>query len=116
MTGTAPRLATPNAGDGNTVSENGQRGIAIGCIGRLGRFLRPARRIPRVLGMAWGAGWVGVLFGFAIQLSRGLSLTLFYDALNRRVPGDFRATVNSLVSLGVRGVFIVSAPEPQPAH
>ena len=37
-------------------------------------------------------------------------MTLFYEALNRRVPGDFRATVNSLVSLGVRAIFIVSGP------
>ena len=63
-----------------------------------------------LLGMALATGWVGVLFGLAIQLTRGLSLTMFYDALNRRVPGDFRATVNSLVSLGVRGIFIASGP------
>ena len=63
-----------------------------------------------LLGMAFSSGWYGVLFGFAIQLSRGLSMTLFYEALNRRVPGDFRATVNSLVSLGVRAIFIVSGP------
>ena len=37
-------------------------------------------------------------------------MSLFYEALNRRVPGDFRATVNSLVSLAVRGVFIVTGP------
>ena len=63
-----------------------------------------------LLGMALGSGWTGVLFGFAIQISRGLSMTLFYEALNRRVPGDFRATVNSLVSLGVRAIFIVTGP------
>ncbi len=63
-----------------------------------------------LLGMALAGGWVGVLFGFAIQLSRGLSLTLFYEALNRRVDGDFRATMNSLVSLGVRSLFIVTGP------
>ncbi|MDX1734545.1 MAG: MFS transporter [Halioglobus sp.] len=61
-------------------------------------------------GMALGAGWAGVVCGFAVQLSRGLSMTLFYEALNRRVPGDFRATVNSLVSLAVRGIFIVTGP------
>jgi MFS family permease len=76
------------------------------------RMLWIAASLPLigVLGMALYGGWVGVFFGFAIQLSRGLSLTVFYDALNRRVPGDFRATVNSLVSLGVRGLFIVSGP------
>jgi MFS family permease len=63
-----------------------------------------------LLGMAWGTGWFGVLFGFAIQITRGISLSLFYEALNRRVPGNFRATVNSLVSLGTRGVFIVTGP------
>ena len=50
------------------------------------------------------------MFGFAIQAARGLSMSLFYEALNRRVPGDFRATVNSLVSLAVRAIFIVSGP------
>ncbi|MEP5764347.1 MAG: MFS transporter [Halieaceae bacterium] len=81
---------------------------------RLGwrRLLWIAAALPLLglLGMALASGWVGVLFGFAVQLSRGLSLTLFYDALNRRVPGDFRATVNSLVSLGVRGLFILTGP------
>ena len=73
-------------------------------------WLTAALPILGLLGMACLGGWSGVLFGFAIQLSRGISLTLFYEALNRRVPGDFRATVNSLVSLGVRGLFIVSGP------
>ncbi len=76
------------------------------------KLLWIAAALPFVglLGMALASGWVGVLFGLAIQVTRGLSLTLFYEALNRRVPGDFRATVNSLVSLGVRGVFIVTGP------
>jgi MFS family permease len=63
-----------------------------------------------LVGMATSNGWTGVLFGFSIQLARGLSMSLFYEALNRRVPGDFRATVNSLVSLAVRAVFIVTGP------
>jgi MFS family permease len=66
--------------------------------------------IVGLLGMAFATAWAGVLFGFAIQISRGISMSLFYEALNRRVPGDFRATVNSLVSLGVRGIFIVTGP------
>lgn len=76
------------------------------------RLLWIAAALPFVglLGMALATGWTGVLFGLAIQVTRGLSLTVFYDALNRRVPGDFRATVNSLVSLGVRGIFIVTGP------
>jgi hypothetical protein len=63
-----------------------------------------------LLGMAFGSGWAGVLFGLLIQVSRGVSMSLFYEALNSRIPGDFRATVNSLVSLAVRGIFIVSGP------
>ncbi|MEM8661240.1 MAG: MFS transporter [Pseudomonadota bacterium] len=63
-----------------------------------------------LLGMMLGSGWIGVAFGLLIQLSRGVSLSLFYEALNSRVPGDFRATVNSLVSLGVRVMFIVTGP------
>jgi MFS family permease len=63
-----------------------------------------------LLGMALGSGWLGVMFGVLIQLSRGVSMCLFYEALNSRVPGDFRATVNSLVSLAVRAIFIVTGP------
>jgi MFS family permease len=76
------------------------------------RLLWLAASLPIIglLGMAFLGGWGGVMFGLLIQVSRGLSLTVFYDALNRRVPGDFRATVNSLVSLGVRGIFIVTGP------
>jgi hypothetical protein len=76
------------------------------------RLLWLAASLPIIglLGMAFLSGWAGVMFGLVIQVSRGLSLTVFYDALNRRVPGDFRATVNSLVSLGVRGIFIVTGP------
>ncbi|GAB5452837.1 MAG: MFS transporter [Halioglobus sp.] len=61
-------------------------------------------------GMLFGSGWGGVAFGFAVQAARGLSMSLFYEGLNSRVPGDFRATLNSLVSLAVRGVFIVTGP------
>ena len=73
-------------------------------------YLIAALPLLGLIGMALGAGWLGVMFGFAIQLSRGLSMSLFYEALNRRVPGEFRATVNSLVSLGVRAIFIVTGP------
>ena len=73
-------------------------------------WITAALPVVGLTGMALVGGWPGVMFGFAIQVSRGLSLTLFYDALNRRVPGDFRATVNSLVSLGVRLLFIASGP------
>lgn len=73
-------------------------------------YLIGALPLVGLLGMAMGAGWIGVMFGFALQISRGLSMSLFYEALNRRVPGNFRATVNSLVSLAVRAVFIGTGP------
>ena len=73
-------------------------------------ILVAALPIVGLVGMAFASGWLGVMFGFAIQASRGISMTVFYEALNRRVSGDFRATVNSLASLGVRGIFIVTGP------
>ena len=73
-------------------------------------FLIAVLPLAGLLGMALGNGWLGVMCGLLIQLSRGVSMSLFYEALNSRVPGDFRATVNSLVSLGVRAVFIVTGP------
>lgn len=63
-----------------------------------------------LLGMALVGGWAGVLCGFCLQVSRGISMSVFYEALNSRLPGDFRATVNSLVSLAVRAVFIITGP------
>ncbi|NQX88026.1 MAG: MFS transporter [Halioglobus sp.] len=63
-----------------------------------------------LVGMILGAGWMGVVCGFAVQISRGLSMSLFYEALNRRVPGNIRATVNSMVSFAVRIVFIATGP------
>ena len=73
-------------------------------------FIVGALPLLGLLGMALGAGWIGVMFGFALQVSRGLSMSIFYEALNRRVPGEFRATVNSMVSLAVRAIFIGTGP------
>ena len=60
--------------------------------------------------MALLGGPVGVLFGLAFPLCRGLNMVIFYDALNKRLDAEFRATVNSLVSLGMRSIFIVTGP------
>ena len=77
-----------------------------------GRLLALVAALPLLglLGMALASGWTGLVFVLLIQVARGLSLTLFYDALNPRITGDFRATVNSLVSLAVRAVFIFTGP------
>jgi MFS family permease len=66
--------------------------------------------IGGLLGMALLGGWAGIAVGLVMPLSRGLSVVIFADALNRRLGAEFRATVNSLVSLGFRAVFIVTAP------
>jgi MFS family permease len=60
--------------------------------------------------MALVAGPIGILFGLVFPLCRGLNMVIFYDALNKRLDAEFRATVNSLVSLGMRTVFIVAGP------
>ncbi len=62
------------------------------------------------LGMGLMGGYLGLCLGLAFPLSRGLSMVVLYDALNKRINAEFRATVNSLVSLGTRGIFIVSGP------
>jgi hypothetical protein len=61
-------------------------------------------------GMGLFSGWIGIAFTLGLIVCRGLSTVVFYDALNKRVSGDFRATINSLVSLGTRGLFIVTGP------
>ncbi len=61
-------------------------------------------------GMGLFSGWIGIAFTLGLIICRGLSTVVFYDALNKRVSGDFRATINSLVSLGTRGLFIVTGP------
>ncbi len=66
--------------------------------------------IVGLVGMAAFAGWAGVMFGLGVQIARGLSITTFYEALNSRVDGSYRATLNSLVSLGIRGSFILTGP------
>ena len=43
-------------------------------------------------------------------VARGLGMVILRDALNRRVPGQYRATANSLASFGFRGAFALSGP------
>lgn len=63
-----------------------------------------------LVGMGLSGGWLGIACSLGMIICRGLTSVVFYDALNSRVEGDFRATVNSLVSLGTRGLFIVTGP------
>ncbi len=51
-----------------------------------------------------------VLFGFCFQVGRGLTQVVIKDGLNSRVRTEFRATANSIASLGVRLLFVVLGP------
>ena len=56
-------------------------------------------------------GPVGAFLASAIFfLARGVGVVILQDALNRRVPGTFRATANSLASFGFRSAFVVTGP------
>ena len=61
-------------------------------------------------GMAWFNGWTGIALCFILFFSRGLYQVILINALNNRVPGDFRATANSLTSLLFRFGFILTGP------
>jgi hypothetical protein len=61
-----------------------------------------------------GLEHLGVVGGYLASttffLSRGFGLVVLRDALNRRVPGEYRATANSLTSFGFRGAFMLTGP------
>jgi hypothetical protein len=61
-------------------------------------------------GMAWFFGWVGIVLGLLIQISRGLGDVLFLNALNERISSAFRATVISIAQLGTRASFALLGP------
>jgi len=93
-------------------------GVAAKCAAlgatRYGR--RPLLAVVGVLpviayfGMAAFFGWPGLLFGFVFKIGRGVLGVLFMEALNERIPSAFRATVISLVQLGLRGSFCLLGP------
>lgn len=96
--------------------------LIVGFSGRLAAFEAVTNR-PRVMLLAVGAlpivayfamasyvGWVGILFGMLIQVSRGLGQVLFQNALNERIPARFRATVMSAASMGIRASFSLVGP------
>lgn len=71
------------------------------------------------IGLAPAVGYLGldsfgIVGGFVASttfwMSRGLGLVVLRDALNRRIPSEFRATANSLASFGFRGAFVITGP------
>lgn len=61
-------------------------------------------------GMAWFPGWIGISIALLLFVVRGLKQVILINALNRRVPSEFRATANSFTSFLFRLSFIVSGP------
>lgn len=61
-------------------------------------------------GMAWMQGWVGIAMGLLIFVGRGLNQVILVNALNRRVPSEFRASANSFTSFLFRLSFIATGP------
>ncbi|MEM7077503.1 MAG: MFS transporter [Pseudomonadota bacterium] len=78
-----------------------------------------ARGVLLFIGLAPFAGYIGMqVFGIVgglasaslFFLARGFGLVILRDALNARVPSEFRATANSLASFGFRGAFVLTGP------
>lgn len=61
-------------------------------------------------GMVFAPPVIGIAFSLLFPLARGLGYVVLIDALNSRIGGAYRATVNSLISLLSRLVFIVVGP------
>ncbi|MEX0618407.1 MAG: MFS transporter [Pseudohongiellaceae bacterium] len=66
--------------------------------------------IVGLFGLAIVDGGAGMVLGLLLFFGRGLNQVILVNALNRRVPGAFRATVNSLTGFSFRLAFIVSGP------
>ena len=52
----------------------------------------------------------GYLASVTFFISRGFGLVVLRDALNKRIPSEYRATANSLTSFGFRGAFMLTGP------
>jgi MFS family permease len=61
-----------------------------------------------------GLEHLGIVGGYFASvtffMSRGFGLVVLRDALNKRIPSEYRATANSLTSFGFRGAFVVTGP------
>ncbi|MCB9025544.1 MAG: MFS transporter [Bdellovibrionaceae bacterium] len=61
-------------------------------------------------GMAFNYWIWGIVICLTFQIVRALNSVVITDALNKRISADMRATANSIVSLGVRLLFIIFGP------
>ena len=53
---------------------------------------------------------MGILAALAFGAARGLNYVVLTDAMNARIPAEFRATANSVAGLVFRGGFILAGP------
>jgi MFS family permease len=61
-------------------------------------------------GMAWAQGWLGIVIGLLLFACRGMNQVILVNAMNRRIPSEFRATANSFTSFLFRLAFITTGP------
>jgi MFS family permease len=61
-----------------------------------------------LVAMAFAPLSIGIVVSLLMPLGRGLGYVVLIDALNSRIDGVYRATLNSLISLVSRAVFIVT--------
>ncbi len=62
------------------------------------------------LGMSHASTFWAIIAGFAIQICRGFQEVTIQRVFNDQIPAKIRATANSIISLGIRGSFAISAP------
>jgi len=71
------------------------------------------------IGVAPALGYLGLeelgvvgayIASLTFFISRGFGMVVLKDALNRRIPSEFRATAISLTSFGFRGIFVLTGP------
>lgn len=78
-----------------------------------------ARPLLVFIGIAPVVGYIGLaelglIGGIVITslffVARGIGLAVLRNAFNERVPGEYRATANSLASFGFRGAYVLTGP------
>ena len=73
-------------------------------------FLIAGLPVAGYFSLAAFTGYLGVLLGLLINIGRGMTQVVLKEALNWRIPSEYRATLNSLVSLFFRGGFVIIGP------
>jgi len=62
------------------------------------------------VGLALSGAVGGFIAALTFFVARGLGLVVLRDAFNKRLPGRYRATANSLASFGFRAAFAATGP------